>query len=52
MSVSDHVDLEPFMAGVEKRNPHELEFIQAVREENHSDTDCISQIASKSCLTY
>ncbi len=32
MSVSDHVDLEQFMAGVEKRNPGELEFIQAVRE--------------------
>ena len=32
MSVADHVDLEQFMAGVEKRNPGELEFIQAVRE--------------------
>ena len=32
MAVSDHVDLEQFMAGVEKRNPHQDEFIQAVRE--------------------
>ena len=32
MSVADHVDLEQFMAGVEKRNPGESEFIQAVRE--------------------
>jgi glutamate dehydrogenase (NADP+) len=32
MAVSDHVDLEQFMSGVERRNPHELEFIQAVRE--------------------
>ena len=32
MSVADHVDLEQFMAGVERRNPGETEFIQAVRE--------------------
>ena len=32
MAVSDHVDLETFMAGVEKRNPGQTEFIQAVRE--------------------
>ncbi|WP_299329299.1 NADP-specific glutamate dehydrogenase [Parasphingopyxis sp.] len=32
MAVSDHVDLEQFMAGVEKRNPGQVEFIQAVRE--------------------
>jgi glutamate dehydrogenase (NADP+) len=31
-SVQDHVDLEGFMAGVEKRNPGQTEFIQAVRE--------------------
>jgi len=32
MAVTDHVDLEGFMAGVEKRNPGQTEFIQAVRE--------------------
>ncbi|RED16467.1 NADP-specific glutamate dehydrogenase [Parasphingopyxis lamellibrachiae] len=32
MAVGDHVDLEGFMAGVEKRNPGQVEFIQAVRE--------------------
>ncbi len=32
MAVSDHVDLETFMKGVEKRNPGQTEFIQAVRE--------------------
>jgi glutamate dehydrogenase (NADP+) len=32
MAVADHVDLEQFMAGVEKRNLGETEFIQAVRE--------------------
>jgi len=31
-SVQDHVDLEGFMAGVERRNPGQTEFIQAVRE--------------------
>jgi len=29
---SEHVDLEGFMAGVERRNPGQVEFIQAVRE--------------------
>jgi len=32
VSVSNHVGLEKFMEGVEKRNPGQLEFIQAVRE--------------------
>lgn len=32
MAVSDHVDLEGFMTGVEKRNTGQTEFIQAVRE--------------------
>ena len=32
MAVADHVDLEGFMAGVERRNPGQSEFIQAVRE--------------------
>lgn len=32
MAVRDHVDLEGFMAGVEKRNPGQTEFVQAVRE--------------------
>ncbi len=32
MAVSDHVDLETFMAGVKKRNPGQTEFIQAVQE--------------------
>ncbi len=32
MAVSDHVDLEGFMAGVERRNPGQIEFVQAVRE--------------------
>ncbi len=32
MAVSDHVDLETFMEGVEKRNPGQTEFVQAVRE--------------------
>ncbi|MFT5013300.1 MAG: glutamate dehydrogenase (NADP+), partial [Dinoroseobacter sp.] len=32
MAVNDHVDLEQFIAGVEKRNPHQTEFIQAVHE--------------------
>src|SRR3954470_16152451 len=29
---SEHVDLEGFMGGVERRNPGQSEFIQAVRE--------------------
>ncbi|MGI9644005.1 MAG: NADP-specific glutamate dehydrogenase [Ilumatobacteraceae bacterium] len=32
MSISDHVDLEQFIAGVERRNPGQTEFVQAVRE--------------------
>ena len=32
MSKSDHVDLEKFIEGVEKRNEGQTEFIQAVRE--------------------
>ena len=32
MAVSDHVDLDQFMAGVKKRNPGQTEFIQAVQE--------------------
>ena len=32
MPVSDHVNLEQFMAGVTKRNPGQTEFIQAVHE--------------------
>ncbi|MCH8123191.1 MAG: NADP-specific glutamate dehydrogenase [Bacteroidetes bacterium] len=32
MAVTDHVNIDQFMAGVEKRNPGETEFIQAVRE--------------------
>jgi glutamate dehydrogenase (NADP+) len=31
-SVNDHVNLEGFMSGVERRNPGQTEFIQAVRE--------------------
>jgi glutamate dehydrogenase (NADP+) len=32
MAVADHVNLEQFMAGVERRNPGEVEFHQAVYE--------------------
>ncbi len=32
MSVSDHVDLNQFIAGVKKRNPGQPEFVQAVQE--------------------
>lgn len=32
MSVDDHVNLEEFIAGVERRNPGQTEFVQAVRE--------------------
>ncbi len=32
MAVSDHVDFPTFMEGVKKRNPGQLEFIQAVQE--------------------
>ena len=41
MATSDHVDLEQFMAGVERRNPHELDFIQAVREVSQDIFDFI-----------
>ena len=32
MAVSDHVNLEQFLAGVERRNPAQPEFLQAVQE--------------------
>ena len=32
MAISDHVGFEDFMTGVERRNPHQTEFVQAVRE--------------------
>jgi glutamate dehydrogenase (NADP+) len=32
MAINDHVDLAGFIAGVERRNPGQTEFIQAVRE--------------------
>ena len=32
MAVSDHVNLEEFMRGVERRNPYQFEYIQAVQE--------------------
>ena len=32
MALSDHVDLSRFMEGVERRNPGQIEFIQAVHE--------------------
>ncbi|WP_296717528.1 NADP-specific glutamate dehydrogenase [Erythrobacter sp.] len=32
MAVTDHVDLNQFMEGVKKRNPHQPEFVQAVQE--------------------
>ena len=32
MAVTDHVNIEQFMEGVRKRNPHQEEFIQAVQE--------------------
>lgn len=32
MAVSDHVDLNTFVAGVKKRNPGQPEFVQAVQE--------------------
>lgn len=31
-AVTDHVDLNGFMEGVKKRNPHQPEFVQAVQE--------------------
>ncbi|HET9422551.1 MAG TPA: glutamate dehydrogenase, partial [Nocardioides sp.] len=32
MAVSDHVDLPQFIEGVRKRNPGQVEFVQAVQE--------------------
>ena len=32
MAVSDHVDFDGFMDGVNRRNPHQPEFVQAVQE--------------------
>jgi len=32
MAVSDHVNFTQFMAGVNRRNPHQPEFVQAVQE--------------------
>ena len=32
MAISDHVDLEQFLAGVERRNPGQPEYLQAVQE--------------------
>ena len=32
MAISDHVDLDTFIAGVKKRNPGQDEFVQAVQE--------------------
>ncbi len=32
MAVSDHVDLSQFIAGVQRRNPGQTEFVQAVQE--------------------
>jgi glutamate dehydrogenase (NADP+) len=32
MAVSDHVDFSTFMEGVNRRNPHQPEFVQAVQE--------------------
>ena len=41
MAISDHVNIDQFMAGVEKRNPGEIEFIQAVREVSEDIFDFI-----------
>lgn len=32
MATSEHVNLEQFIAGVERRNPGQPEFVQAVHE--------------------
>lgn len=42
MAVSDHVNFEQFMSGVERRNPGQLEFIQAVREVTEDIFDFIA----------
>jgi glutamate dehydrogenase (NADP+) len=41
VAIKDHVNIDQFMAGVEKRNPGELEFIQAVREVSEDIFDFI-----------
>jgi len=41
VAISDHVNIDQFMAGVEKRNPGEIEFIQAVREVSEDIFDFI-----------
>ena len=41
MAITDHVNIDQFMAGVEKRNPGEIEFIQAVREVSEDIFDFI-----------
>ena len=42
MGVDDHVNLEQFIAGVERRNPGQTEFIQAVREVSEDVFDYIA----------
>jgi glutamate dehydrogenase (NADP+) len=42
MPASDHVDLEQFIAGVERRNPGQDEFVQAVREVSEDIFDFIA----------
>jgi len=42
MAVSDHVNLEEFMAGMKRRNPRETEFHQAVYEVASNVFDYIS----------
>ena len=42
MAVTDHVDLDQFMAGLRRRNPHEKEFHQAVYEVAANVFDYIS----------
>ncbi|MEM9042849.1 MAG: NADP-specific glutamate dehydrogenase [Actinomycetota bacterium] len=44
MAVDDHVNLEQFIAGVERRNPGQTEFVQAVREVSE---DVFEYIADK-----
>jgi glutamate dehydrogenase (NADP+) len=41
VAIKDHVNIDQFMAGVEKRNPGEIEFIQAVREVSEDIFDFI-----------
>ena len=42
MAVDDHVNLEQFIAGVERRNPGQTEFVQAVREVSEDVFDYIA----------